>query len=109
MARYLIQASYSSESVQNMVRNPQDRAAVVGAMAERLGGTLESFYFAFGDYDVVAILDVPDHVTMAAIAMAVGGSGGLKTFKTTVLIPMDEAVEAMRKAGTLGYQPPRGR
>ena len=109
MARYLIQASYTSESIQNMVRNPQDRSAVVGAMAERWGGTAESFYFAFGEYDVVAIVDVPDNVTMAAIAMAVGGSGGLKTFKTTILIPMDDAVEAMRKASSISYQPPRGR
>ena len=109
MPRYLIQASYSSESVQNMIRNPQDRAAVVGAMAERWGGSMEGFYFAFGDYDVVAIVDVPDNVTMAAISMAVGGSGGLKAFKTTVLVSMDEAMEAMRKAGTLGYQPPRPR
>jgi uncharacterized protein with GYD domain len=109
MARYLIEASYATEAIQNLVRNPQDRAAIVGSMAERWGGKLEAFYFAFGDYDVVAIVEVPDNVTMAAISMAISSSGALKTFKTTVLIPMNEAVEAMRKAGSISYQPPRGR
>lgn len=108
MARYMIQFSYTSDAIQNLVRNPHDRAAVVRGLAERWGGSLEAFYYTFGDYDGVAIAEVPDNVTMAAISMAVASSGAFKTFKTTVLIPMDEAVEAMRKAGTVGYTPPRG-
>jgi uncharacterized protein with GYD domain len=75
-------------------------------MIERLGGKLESVDFAFGEYDVVAIVELPDNVTMAALSMATGASGAVGEFKTTVLIPMDEAVEAMRKAGTVGYRPP---
>ena len=77
-------------------------------MMEGWGGRLESFYFAFGDYDVVIIAEVPDSVTMAAAAMAVGATGALKAFKTTVLLTPEESLEAMRKAGTLGYQPPGG-
>lgn len=109
MAHYMIQFSYNSEAVRNMVRNPQDRAAMVSGMAQRWGGTLEAFYYTFGDYDGVAIVDVPDNVTMAAISMAVTSSGAFRAFNTTVLIPMDEAVEAMRKAGTVEYRPPAGR
>lgn len=109
MARYLIQFSYTPEAIQNMVKNPQDRAAVVRGMAERWGGNVEAFYYTFGDYDGVAITEVPDNITMTAISMAIAASGAFKTFKTTVLISMDEAVEAMKKAGTIGYQPPRAR
>ena len=109
MARYLVQFAYSSEAIQNMVKNPQDRAAMVSGMAQQWGGSLEAFYYTFGDYDGVAIVDVPDNVTMAAISMAVTSSGAFKAFHTTVLIPMDEAVEAMRKAGSISYQPPRAR
>ena len=108
MPRYLIQASYSTQGVSDLVKNPQDRAAAVRPVIERLGGSIESFDFAFGDYDVVAIFQVPDNVSAAAFAMAVGASGALGSFKTTVLISMEEAVEAMRKAGSVGYRPPGG-
>lgn len=108
MAHYMIQASYSNDAVANLVKNPQDRAAVIRNLAERWGGKLEAFYFAFGEDDVVSIVEVPDNVTMAAISMAVSSTGALRSFKTTVLIPMDEAVEAMRKASTIGYLPPGG-
>ena len=106
MARYMVQFSYSSEAVSDLIKNPQDRAATVRAMIEGWGGRLESFYFTFGDYDGVAIVEAPDNVTMAAVSMAVTSSGAFNTFKTTVLISMDDAMEAMRKAGTLGYRPP---
>ena len=65
-----------------------------------------SMDFAFGDYDVVAIGEFPDNVSMAALSMAVTATGAFSAFKTTVLIPMNEAVEAMRKAGTLSYRAP---
>ena len=108
MPRYLIQASYSTQGVSDLVKNPQDRAAAVRPVIERLGGSIESFDFAFGDYDVVAIFQVPDNVSAAAFAIAVGATGALSAFKTTVLISMEEAVEAMRKAGAVGYRPPGG-
>ena len=91
-----------------MIRNPQDRAAAVRPVVESLGGKLISFDYAFGDYDVVAIIEAPDNVTMAALAMAVGAGGALKDFKTTVLLSMEEAMEAMRKAAGAGYRPPGG-
>ena len=91
-----------------MIRNPQDRAAAVRPVVESLGGKLISLDYAFGDYDVVAIIEAPDNVTMAALAMAVGAGGALKDFKTTVLLSMEEAMEAMRKAAGAGYRPPGG-
>jgi uncharacterized protein with GYD domain len=108
MARYLIQASYSAQGISDLVNNPQDRAAAVRPVIERMGGKLESFDFAFGDCDVVAIAEMPDNVAMTALSLAIGAGGALSSFKTTVLIPMSEAVEAMRKAGTAGYRPPGG-
>ena len=108
MARYLLQASYASQTVSAMVNIPEDRSAVARSIIERLGGRLESFDFAFGDYDAVAIAEFPDKVSVAALSMALGASGSFTTVKTTVLISMDEAMEAMRKAGTVGYRPPGG-
>ena len=108
MPRFLVQASYNTQGITDLVKNPQDRSAAVRPVVERLGGSIESFDYAFGDYDIVAIFQVPDNVSAAALAMAVGAGGAISDFKTTVLISMDEAVEAMRKAGTVGYRPPGG-
>ena len=108
MARYMIQASYTTQGISDLIKNPQDRAAAVRPLIEGLGGKLESFDYALGDYDAVLIAELPDNVSMVAISMAVGASGAIRSLKTTVLIPVNEAVEAMRKAGTLGYRPPGG-
>ena len=104
----MIQASYTSQGISDLVKNPQDRAAAVRPLIEGLGGKLESFDYAFGDYDAVVIVELPDNVSMVAASMAVGASGAIRSLKTTVLIPVDEAVEAMRKAGAVGYRPPGG-
>ena len=48
-----------------------------------MGGRLESMYYAFGDFDAILILELPDNVTMAALSMAVGASGALTNLKTT--------------------------
>ena len=108
MGRYLVQVSYSTQGISDLVSNPQDRAAAVRPLIERMGGKLESFDYAFGDYDVVLIAELPDNVSMVALSMAVSASGAVGAIKTTVLIPVNEAVEAMRKAGTAGYRPPGG-
>ena len=108
MARYMIQASYTTQGISDLIKNPQDRAAAVRPLIEGLGGKLESFDYALGDYDAVLIAELPDNVSMVAISMAVGASGAIRSLKTTVLIPVNEAVEAMRKAGTVGYRPPGG-
>lgn len=108
MPRYMVQASYNQSGVADLVHNPQDRAAVVRTVVERMGGSLETFYYAFGDFDVVAVAELPDNVSAAALAMAIGAGGALKDYKTTVLMTMEEAIEAMRKAGGAGYRPPGG-
>jgi uncharacterized protein with GYD domain len=102
MARYLIEAAYSRQGISDLIKTPQDRAEAVRPAIERMGGKMESFYFAFGDYDAVVIAELPDNVAAAALAMAVGSSPGVSRYKTTVLITMSEAMEAMGKAGGTG-------
>jgi uncharacterized protein with GYD domain len=108
MPQYLGRFRYSSESVRAMVRNPHDREAAAREAVESLGGKLLGFWFAFGEFDGVFVAEAPDNATMAAVAMAVGGTGALSSFETTVLLGMDEAEDAMRKAGSAGYRPPAG-
>lgn len=106
MGRYLIQVSYTSEAMARLVNNPQDRGSFIRALIERLGGHVETFDFCFGEYHVVAILEFPNDETMEAISMAVYSSGAIKDVRITVLIAMEDAVRAMRRAQAAGYEPP---
>jgi uncharacterized protein with GYD domain len=106
MPRFLVQASYSGEGMSALIASPEDRAAAIRQVVEGMGGELKSLDYAFGDYDVVVIAELPDNITMAAISMAVSARGAVKDIKTTPLLSVDEAMEAMRKAGSVGYQPP---
>ena len=108
MPHYLINASYTTQGVSGLVKSPEDRSAVIRTLVESAGGRIESMYYAFGDSDVVVILEMPDNVTMASLSMAVGASGGVTNLRTTVLIPISEGVEAARKAGGISYRPPGG-
>ena len=108
MPSYLVQASYTTQGVSGLVKSPEDRAAALRPLVEGMGGSIESMYYAFGEADVVLIVDLPDNATMAAFSMAVGASGAVTNLKTTVLLPMSEGVEAARKAGSIGYRPPGG-
>ena len=106
MARYMIQVTYNNNAVVDLVKNPQDRSAAIGPLIEGMGGKMHSFDYSFGEYDVVVIVELPDNVSMAALAMAVSAGGAVGSLKTTVLLSMEEAVEAMRKAGSVAYRPP---
>ena len=107
MPVYLVQASYTPQAVAAMVKNPHDRAAAVKPLIERAGGKLHGLWFAFGTYDVVAIAEMPDNVTAASFAMAVGSSGSFSAYHTTPLLTSAEAADAMKKAAAVGYQPPK--
>jgi len=107
MSFYLVQASYSTTATASLVKNPQDRAAAVAPIFESAGGKLHGFWLAFGDYDVVAIAEFPDNVSAAAVSMAVGASGALREYRTTPLLAPNEAVDAMKKAAGVKYQPPK--
>ncbi len=108
MAKYLVQAAYTSEAWAAQINNPQNRLEAVGAVVERLGGKIDGFYLAFGEYDIVGIVDFPDNVSEAAFSIAVAGGGAVKALRTTPLMSIEDAIEAMRRAGTAGYRPPGG-
>ena len=107
MPFFMVQASYSVSATAAMIKNPQDRAAAVKPLIERMGGKLHGAWLSFGEYDIVVIAEVPDNVSAAALAMAVGASGGMSAYRTTPLLTMAESIEAMSKAGGVKYKPPK--
>lgn len=109
MAYYLFQASYQTDQIKAMIGNPQDRSEAARKLIEGLGGKLHHFFFSFGDYDLTAIIEVPDNVSMAAGSLAVTAAGTTSACKTTPLLTMEEAMQAMEKSGVAtGYKAPAG-
>jgi uncharacterized protein with GYD domain len=104
MAKYLLQGFYTQEGVKGIAtKGGSERKAAVAKAAKSLGGRLETFYFAFGDPDALAIVDLPDGVSAAALSLAVNSSGTIHC-RTTVLMTVEEMDEAAKKG--VGYTPP---
>ena len=104
MPKYLFEGTFSPEAAQGLKKaGAASRPKVIGAMCAELGGTLESFYFAFGDVDVITICDLPDDEAAAAVSFAVSSAGsvGIKTVK---LMTADEVDSALKRSVT--YRPP---
>lgn len=96
MPKYLCEAAYTADGLQGLVTDTASgRKAAVQKAVKALGGKLESFHFGFGDSDVVLILDLPDNVAAASLALAVGTTG-LVQLRTTVLLTVDEMDKAIK-------------
>ena len=106
MALFLTRFSYTTDAKKALLNQPQDRSGPAREMAESLGGKLLGFWYAFGEFDGVFLMEAPDNASAAAVGMAVGASGALSQIETTVLLDMDEAQDAMRKAAGATYRPP---
>ncbi|MGH7359728.1 MAG: GYD domain-containing protein [Candidatus Rokuibacteriota bacterium] len=108
MAHYLVQLAYTPEAWGAMANRPQNRLDAVQPVAERLGGRILSKWMAFGEHDVVAILEMPDNVSAAAFSVAVSAGGAVRSMKTTPLLSMEDGVEVMKRAGGARYRSPLG-
>jgi uncharacterized protein with GYD domain len=106
MGHYLVQVAYTPDAWAALVKNPQNRIEAVRPVVEGLGGKMDEGFLSFGEYDVVAICQLPDNVSAAAFSIATAAGGAVKAFKTTPLMSMTDAVKAMKKAGKASYQPP---
>ncbi|MEE9491566.1 MAG: GYD domain-containing protein [Dehalococcoidia bacterium] len=108
MAFYMTQFSYTADAWSALVKKPEDRSAPVKALMEKLGGKLLQFYCCFGEYDGLVIYEAPDDTTAATAVLAAIAPGHLKATKTTTLLPVNEAMKAMGKAGEIAYPAPKG-
>ncbi len=108
MANYLLQLSYTTSAWASLTKRPANRVEAVRKVVEKLGGTITGFWFSFGEHDLVGVLDMPDNVSAAAFAIAIAAGGACQNVKTTPLLTVEQALEAMKKAGTSGYKPVTG-
>ena len=96
MSKYLIQASYNADGAKGLLKEGGSaRKAAVQKVVESLGGTLEAFYFAYGDVDAYVIVDMPEETAGLAVSLAVNASGAVRA--TTIPLIAPEAIDAAAK------------
>jgi uncharacterized protein with GYD domain len=107
MPYYLFQASYTSDAMAAQCKKPRNREGAIRSLVQNLGGKLEGAWLAFGEYDVVVVMSMPNNVSAAAVSMAAAAGGALRSGKTTPLMKFSEGVSALKKASHAGYRPPK--
>ncbi len=106
MPTYLTRFSYTPETWARLAHNPEDRREAARAYIESVGGHLHGFWYAFGEFDAYSLWEAPDNVSMAAVAIAIGGGGALSKFETTPLLTVEETLAALGRVETIRYRPP---
>lgn len=104
MPKFLVEATYTADGFKGLAEDKgSGRKAALAMAIKKLGGKLEAMYFCLGEHDIILILDMPDHVSLAALGVAACASGMART-KATVLLTIPEVDEALAKP--VAYRPP---
>lgn len=106
MPLYLSKFTYTPQTWARLIEHPEDRRAAATSYIESVGGSLRGFWYGFGSFDGYTLWEAPDNVSMAAVALAIGAGGALGSIDTTVLLTVEETVEALRAAQDVRYTPP---
>ena len=106
MAFYLTRFSYTPETWARLMEHPEDRRDAARTYMEWVVGKLHGFWYALGSYDGYNLWEAPDNVSMAAVAIAIGGGGALSKLETTALLTVDETLEALGRAKAVSYRRP---
>jgi uncharacterized protein with GYD domain len=106
MPLYLSKFSYTAATWARLIANPEDRRKAAQLYIESVGGKLHGFWYAFGTHDGYTLWEAPDNVSMAAVALAISAGGALSSLETTVLLTIEETIDALRTAEQIRYRPP---
>jgi uncharacterized protein with GYD domain len=105
----MYQASYTPESVANLVGDPQDRIETIRPALEDMGATILAYGYPIGEYDVLIVYNASDDTTAAGLALAIAAGGAMRSATTTRLLTGNEWVDSLQKAQRSGYRPIRDR
>ncbi len=104
MSKYLFHGSYTEEGLKGLLKEGgSKRREATEQLVKSVGGTLEAYYFAFGDNDFYLLADAPDNVSATACSLVANASGAVKV-KTVALLTPEEVDQAVKK--TVEYRPP---
>ena len=106
MSKYLIKGKYATDGVKGLMKEggSKRRDAATDAI-ESVGGSVDSFYFAFGEADVIGICDFPDDASATAVSLLINSTGAVNVTFTPLMTPEDVDIAA---AKTPSYRPPGG-
>jgi uncharacterized protein with GYD domain len=104
MPKFMIRATYTAEGLKGLRKDKASgREKAIAAACEAAGGRLDAVYYALGDDDIFAIVDLPSHVHVASLATLAGASGMVET-RTVPLLTVAEMDRALGE--DVSYRPP---
>jgi len=108
MAHYLIEVGYTPQAWSSQIDNQPNVIDRITPAVKAAKGKIESIYYAFGDADLVGIMDFPTAEDAAGFALAVTSSGALRSFKTTPLLTVEQGIASLKRAASIRtkYTPP---
>jgi len=104
MPLYLIRFGYTPEEWAQTIKQPEDRREVIGPLAEAIGGKLHGLWYAFGDHDGYVLAEAPDNTATAGTVLTLTGSGKFRSLSTTVLLTVEETLDALGRAQAGGLR-----
>src|SRR5215475_7350454 len=107
MPLYLIRFGYTPEEWAKTMKHPEDRRATIGPLLEAIGGKLHGLWYAFGDQDGYALAEAPDNTATASTLLTLTRSGKFRSLSTTVLLTVEETLDALRRAQAAAPGQPR--
>ncbi|TLM71592.1 GYD domain-containing protein [Pseudarthrobacter sp. NamB4] len=104
MPKYLFEANYVGDGIKGLMQEggTKRREALEKALSS-VGGSLESFYYAFGYYDVLGVFEVPDDASAAALSLLINSTGNVNV-RLKPLLTAETIDEAAKK--TPSYRAP---
>ena len=108
MAHYLIEVGYTPQAWSSQIENQPNVVDRISPAVKAAKGSIQCIYYAFGDVDLVGIMDFPTPEDAAAFALTVTAAGALRSFKTTPLLTVEQGITSMKRAAELRskYTPP---
>lgn len=108
MAHYLIEVGYTPQSWNNQIDKQSNVVERITPALDACGAKMQCLYYAFGDVDLLGVIDFPTPEDAAAFALAVGSSGALRLYRTTPLLSIDQGIDSLRRADEIRkvYSPP---
>jgi len=78
MATHIMRSSFTDQGIRKVKDSPK-RAGAFKDMAKKCGATVKDVFWTLGEYDVVAIVEAPDDISMTALGLSSGALGNVRT------------------------------
>ena len=106
MPMFVTRFSYTPETWARLREHPEDRSEAARESIEAAGGKLHGFWYALGEFDGITLWEAPSRIALASALVALAAAGVTSKLETTVLLSVDEAMEAMNQSARVHYRAP---